>query len=634
MRYHYPLQKEKRVQVQQRYVYNTLHRQIPVMISLSLFPGLGYILLGWINGIVMPALFWYFLTVILSIWGYRLQQEFDYLNMDDTALIQWHNKLRLFYLLIFASWALIFLLYAGEVESKMHYIAIFTELGASVVATTLLFADRKTLIPILLILMLPLSGYFLMIAELYSYVLSLFSLIFLGVLLYSANSSDKLLQRTHYQASHDQLTKLYNRHSFIDSLQKKINGLISKNTYSYLLLIDLDHFKTINDSLGHDVGDKVLEEVAHRLRNLADSNEIVARLGGDEFILLGEDFTHRQKAISKAQELSEELLQSLKNTYIIHEHHLYLSASIGISLLTPDQINANAFIKEADIAMYEVKEKGRDDVILFNDELSQRVQGHLKIEQKLHFCLEMEEIYLHYQPQFNDKQQLIGCETLVRWENEELGFISPDRFIPIAEQTGFILELGYYILKESFTTFSSWQAQGISLEQFSVNISIRQLLDPKFLDQVTQLYKDHLDEALYDKIVFEVTETMLAEDMQKLILIMNALQGLGIRFSLDDFGTGYSSLSYLQQLPIDELKIDRSFISKMDRDIQDTQMVRIILAMAKTFELQVVAEGVETLEQFQFLYDNACDMYQGYFYSKPLSKDAFEAFCKEYTPGF
>ncbi len=611
--------------VQQKYVYITLHKQILVMISLSLFPGLGYIFLGWLNDIVMPALIWYSLTAILSAWGFQLYKNFDYLAMDDSDLIQWHQKLILFYFLIFSSWALIFLLYSDQVQSKMHYIAIFTELGASVVATTLLFADRRTLTPILLILMLPLSGYFFLIGELYSYVLSLFSLIFMGVLFYSANSSEKLLKRTNYQASHDQLTKLQNRHSFIDALQKKINALESKKVFSYLLLIDLDHFKTINDSLGHDIGDKVLEEVSFRLNKTSSHTNTIARLGGDEFIILGDNFQDSDSATAQAQKLANKLLKSIKDTYKINEHRLYLSASIGISLLTPNKLNANAFIKEADIAMYEAKAKGRDDVILFNDALSKRVQGHLNIEQKLHFAIKEHELYLHYQPQLDDTQKIIGCEVLTRWENHDLGFVSPGVFISIAEQTGYILELGKYVLQKSFTTFNAWDRQGIKLDQFSINISVRQLLHPEFVSDIKALLREHLDEHLHQKIIFEITETIPAEDMNKLILIMHSIKKLGIQFSLDDFGTGYSSLSYLQQMPIDELKIDQSFIHKIDNNEQDTQMVRIILAMAKTFNLKVVAEGVETQEQYQFLYDNACDIFQGFLHSSPLSKEDFEA---------
>lgn len=613
-----------------QYIYTVLHKQILIMIGLSLIPGLGYILLGWLNGIIIPALIWYVLLLILSLFGYQLHKEFNYIDMGTSQLSMWHKKLTIFYYLIFGSWVLIFIAYANEPESKMHYIAIFTELGASVVAATLLYPEKKVVRPVLLILMLPLVVYFSLIGELYGYILSLFSFIFLGVLLYSANSSDKLLRKTNHQATHDQLTGINNRQAFVNTLQQKINELSVNQTFSYLLLIDLDHFKTINDSLGHDIGDEVLQEVSSRLQTIAAKENSIARLGGDEFIFVGKDFSDKSECLKTADTISNKLLESLKSTYFIRDHRLYISASIGVSLLQGPRFNANAFIKEADIAMYEVKAKGRDGVILFNDELSKRVEKHLDIEQRLHFALEKNEVFLQYQPQVNLDQKIIGCEVLVRWDNEELGLIAPDVFIPIAEQTGYMVELGAYILEEALKTFKEWDEQGLQLKQFSINISMRQFFHYQFSDHIEQLCKKHLNEDLQKKLMFEMTETLVAEDVPKVITILKQLKdNFGIQFSMDDFGTGYSSLSYLQQLPIDELKIDRSFISELTQDKKDEQMVNIILTMAKTFGLRVVAEGVETQEQYEFLAEQNCDLLQGYLYSKPLSKDDFEDYYRK-----
>jgi len=617
--------------VKSKYVYKTLHQQILIIIGLSIFPGLGYIFLGWLNNIVYPALIWYLFVLLISMRGYHLYRQFDYCSMASTELLSWHKKLSVFYILIFTSWAVIFILYANETQSKMHYIAIFTELGASVVATTLLFADRKILKPILLVLMLPLSVYFSLIGEFYSYVLTLFSLIFMGVLFYSASSSDKLLEKTQHQAAHDQLTNIYNRHSFIDALQVMTNGLEKSQSYSYLLLIDLDHFKTVNDSLGHDVGDSLLQEVASRLKDVAGYKNIIARLGGDEFVFLGRDFKSANEAITRAMHISNILLESLKSTYSISGHNLYLSASIGVSLLSPERLNANTFIKEADIAMYEVKNKGRDGVILFNKELSKRVENSLKIEKNLHFSLEQDEVFLHYQPQVNLNKEVIGCEVLVRWNNTELGLVPPDVFIPIAEQTGYMITLGDYILEEAFKTLKRWDKEGINLEQFSINISMRQLFHYSFTLDVGRLCQKYLDNDLQKKVIFEITETHLAEDIQKVISVMEGItKNLGIRFSMDDFGTGYSSLSYLQKMPINELKIDKSFIFALSSDKNDQKMVRIIMAMAHTFDLKVVAEGVETVEHYEFLEKIHCDILQGYLYSKPLSKEDFERYYLEH----
>ncbi len=596
------------------------------MVSLCLIPGLGYILLGWLNNIIIPALFWYALILVLSAWGYQLHKEFQYAKMTRSEVLSWHKRLSFFYFLIFTSWTLIFILYAGENESNMHYIAIFTQLGASVVAATLLYPASHILRPVLLMLILPLSIYFAMINELYGYILTLFSLIFLGVLFYGAHSSDRLLHKIHYQASHDQLTGLFNRHAFIDTLQQKVNGLEREKKFSYLLLIDLDHFKTINDTLGHDIGDKVLQEVALRLRNISGEAATIARLGGDEFVILGKEFASEDESLDNAMLISHSLLDALKETYIVNDHHLYLSASIGASLLTDKKLDANLFIKEADIAMYEVKEQGRDGVVLFNTELSKRVEKHLVIEQKLHFALEQNEISLNYQPQVNIQEEIIGTEVLVRWDNKELGSVSPETFITIAEQTGFMIELGYYILEESFKTLAKWDNEGIDLKQFSINISMRQLFYFKFVDDVTFLCKRYLTEALKNKIIFEMTETIAAEDIPRVVAIIDELSELGIRFSMDDFGTGYSSLSYLQKMPIHELKIDRSFIYEINQHKGENKMVNIILNMAKSFGLQVVAEGVETQSQAQFLKEHGCDILQGYLFAQPLSQEEFEEY--------
>jgi EAL domain-containing protein (putative c-di-GMP-specific phosphodiesterase class I) len=289
-------------------------------------------------------------------------------------------------------------------------------------------------------------------------------------------------------------------------------------------------------------------------------------------------------------------------------------------------MTANTLIKEADIAMYEAKSKGRDGVILFNDELSIRIERKLEIERLLHFALEKGEVTLHYQPQMSLNSEVIGCEVLVRWNNEQLGNVGPDEFIPISEQTGFIVELGYYILEESFKTFSEWDKKGINLEQLSINISMRQIFHTTFIEDVSKLCAQYLNQRLSSKIIFEMTETSVAEDISKLIEIMNKIKQLGIRFSMDDFGTGYSSLSYLRQIPINELKIDKSFIIELDDIKKDTNMVKTILNIAKNLGLTVVAEGVETEMQKDFLIKENCTILQGYYFSKPLNREKFEEY--------
>jgi diguanylate cyclase (GGDEF)-like protein len=609
--------------------YTFLHKQIPIMIGLSLFPGLGYIFLGWQHGIQTPALIWYGLMVAASAWGYRLSRSFDYGRMSQRQLARWYQQLTLFFYLFFLLWTLIFLIYVREEAYKLHYIAIFTQIGASVVASALLSCDRRLYAPTITILMVPLIIYFFNIGEWYGYVLTLFGATLTWVLFYAAGSSRGLLQQTQYQASHDMLTGLYNRHAFIEHLQQFMNTLRDSQRYSYLLLIDLDHFKNINDSLGHDIGDTLLQEVSSRLRQHVPPDNRLARLGGDEFIVSGTEFSDRKECDAMAISLAKELLRALKQDYVIERHHLYISCSIGVSLISTESSNANRFIKEADIAMYEVKATGRDGVFQFNDEMSARVERNLEIERLLHFALQNGEISLHFQPQLEGSGRVIGAESLVRWSNGKLGNVSPVEFIPIAEQTGLIIELGNHILEHAFTTLRHWHDQGLRLEQFSINISMRQFMHFGFVDEVRRLSARHLNHELLQGVIFEVTESLVAEDIHKIIAIMQELRTLGIRFSMDDFGTGYSSLSYLKQLPIDEIKIDRAFVSKLDQDEEDQAMITTILKMAQIFGLSIVAEGVETQSQWSYLRERGCDYFQGYLFARPLPAEQFVQFYRE-----
>lgn len=603
-----------------------LRKQIPILMVLSLLPGLGYIFLGWVHDIYVRAIIWYFMIVLVSIWGYRLYRAFSPDEMGIKKRDKWYRELTYFYYVFFALWTLIFIFYVREDAYNLHYIAIFTQIGASVVASALLSSDRKLFAPIILILMVPLTIYFLGINEWFGYILAVFSLIFTWVLFYSANSSFSLLLKTEYQATHDHLTGLYNRRYFINLLQQMMSSLKGTRQSSYLLLIDLDHFKTINDSLGHDIGDKLLREVSYRLNMCLPGQGVLARLGGDEFIIAGPEFDDYELCQEEAIRLSSRIISSLKDTYIIDRHHLYISSSIGISMITSASSNANHFIKEADIAMYEVKAKGRDGVFLFDKEMADRVESHLEIERMLHFALQKNEIELHFQARVDKSSNIIGAEALVRWNNNKLGDISPIDFIPIAEQTGIIIELGEFIIESSFKTLHEWYKRGIVLDQFSINISMRQFFHHQFIDEVRRLASDYLDDELCSKIIFELTETIVAEDINRVVVIMQELGKLGIRFSMDDFGTGYSSLSYLKQLPIDEIKIDRSFVKELDRYEGDQAMIITILKMAKIFGLHVVAEGVETADQLEFLQQFDCDYFQGYYFSKPLPKAEFEKY--------
>lgn len=599
------------------------------MMMLSLAPGLGYIFLGWLNDIYIGAIFWYFAVVVISVAGYKLYKSFDLHIMSEAQLETWYRNTSILFYFFFLIWLVIFLIYAPESESGMHYIAIFTEIGASTVAAAILFPDKKLYKPILLTLMLPLAVYFFLVGEWYGYVLTAFSLTLTWVLFYVANGSNELFTRTIYQSTHDYLTGIYNRQYFVEYLQKKMSGLKITGGYSYLLLIDLDHFKTVNDSLGHDVGDNLLREVVNRIKNNVPRTAMVSRLGGDEFIITGNNFASKKECKDRALQVSEQLLTILKITYIIEQHHLYISASIGVSLIKANENSALDFIKEADIAMYEAKDKGRDGVFFFDEEMSERVERNLLLERLLHSAIANKKITLAYQPQVNMLNKVTGVEVLARWSTEEFGDVSPVEFIAIAEQTGLIIELGNYIIESAFITLNEWHEKGIDIKHISINISARQITHHNFVNDITRLCKKYCDSNNVTKIVFEITESIVAEGLT-IVRVINEIKKLGIQFSMDDFGTGYSSLSYIRRLPIDEIKIDRHFIKELSQYSNAEEMVDTILHIAKIFDLTVVAEGVETEVQKNFLFEHGCKIFQGSLYSKPLPKDEFEQFYLEH----
>ncbi|MDH5184895.1 MAG: bifunctional diguanylate cyclase/phosphodiesterase [Gammaproteobacteria bacterium] len=603
--------------------YSYLHKQIPVLIFLSLLPGLGYILLGWLYDSHLPALVWYSLVVIVSIYGYQLYSRFNLQQMTEVELKIWHKKTFIFFYIFFLLWTVIFVTYINYNEYNLHYIAIFTQIGASVVASIILYPDQRLYKSAIYTLMLPLIVYFIVYDDWIGYVLAAFSATLTWVLLYSAAGTYTLLNKISFQANHDFLTGMFNRQYFINSLQMKMNTLTAEKKYSYLLLIDLDHFKTINDSLGHDIGDGLLQVVANRLQHALQTDSILARLGGDEFIITGPYFRNKHECKKEALTTSERILVALKKSYEINRHHVYISCSIGVSVISDSSNSAVDFIKEADIAMYEVKEKGRDGVFFFDEEMSARVEHNLRVEQLLHHALINKEIKLYFQPQLNLSQQVVGSEALARWYHHELGAISPAEFIPIAEQTGLIIELGNYILEQAIITLAEWEAKGIILQQFSINISMRQLMHTDFVACVHTLCQQHLTPELSNKLIFELTESVIAENPPKVSAIMDELKALGIKFSMDDFGTGYSSLSYIKKLPIEEIKIDRSFIEDIGQDIDAQQMIVTIIEMARIFDLRIVAEGVETATQLEFLRQHNCHLIQGYYHSHPLSYDDF-----------
>ncbi|NOR55501.1 MAG: EAL domain-containing protein [Sulfurovum sp.] len=605
--------------------YNFLQKQILLMIGLSLIPGFIYVILGWFFTGLLPAALWYGGLILVSLYGFSLYKKFNSKKMTKSELAAWYKHLTYFMYIIFSSWSVIFVLNIGYHEHNLHYIAIFTQLGASVTASTLLVSDRRMFVPILLTLMLPLSLYFLFLDTWFGYVLTIFSLIFVSVLLYAANNTNRLIQNNYYQAQHDILTGLFNRRYFMEYIESMSERLMNTKKVVYMLLIDLDHFKTINDSLGHDIGDKLLQEVSKRIDAFSKETHVLARLGGDEFVLVSQEIEEKDYSDEDAYAFAMNLLSVIRAQYTIDGHNLHISASIGLHEITHFSLDTKNFIREVDIAMYEAKSQGRDGVIVFNKDLSKKVERHLVIEQKLHQTLHGNKLHVYYQPQFNRSQEMVGCEALVRWFDDELGTLAPDEFIPIAESTGLILELGSYVLHETFRNLHAWNEKGVFIEYFSINISIRQMIDETFLEEVEVMYAYYFAKLKENQtIVFEITEHVFAENMALAVRNMNRLKDIGIIFSIDDFGTGYSALNYLQELPVSEVKIDKSFVAEMDKSKNSKNMIATIISIAKNFNLTIVAEGIETEEQLEILKALECDTFQGFYFDQALAHDAFE----------
>ncbi|KAA0955524.1 EAL domain-containing protein [Sporosarcina sp. ANT_H38] len=417
-----------------------------------------------------------------------------------------------------------------------------------------------------------------------------------------------------FQANHDALTGLPNRRVFNENLTNFLEKAKTEASQNAIMFLDLDRFKYINDTLGHDVGDLLLVEVSRRIENLLKKSHKGAeiyRLGGDEFTIL---LPHYNATDSEA--FAKELIGEFGNSFIIAGSDYFITPSIGISIFPNDGDDANTLIKHADTAMYYVKERGKNNFQLFTSEMHQVFYRKMMIEKQLRTALDNEEFELYYQPIMDLKtNEIIGMESLIRWNNETLGQVPPDEFISIAEETGMIIPIGHWVLNTALEQNACWQKEGYRPLKVSVNVSMRQLLDPTFLEKVKNAIENTALGATY--IELEITES-IAMYAEAMIEKLDALKKLGISLSMDDFGTGYSSLSYLKKYPLDSLKIDKSFVIGMNRDDENKAIVKTIIAIAKELDLKVIAEGLEGQEEYHFLDEIGCDYAQGYFFSRPL----------------
>ncbi len=432
-------------------------------------------------------------------------------------------------------------------------------------------------------------------------------------------------QRIHQLAFYDPLTLLPNRRLLMEQLRKSVLNGSEREDHGALLFIDLDNFKVLNDTLGHDMGDLLLQQVAQRLRESVRDADVVARVGGDEFVVMLERLPSRMRdAALVAQRVGEKILMALAQPYDLSDAEYCLTASIGITLFGDSDKAVDTILKQADLAMYQAKAGGRNVLRFFDATMQTAIDERLSMETDLRRSLQNDELLLHFQPQVNEDGGVVGAEVLVRWQQPERGLISPSTFIPLAESTGLILALGKWVLEKSCAQLARWSEDPYFAHlTLSVNVSVRQIREDDFPAQVLAAIAE--TGADPTRLKLELTESLLAEDIDEIIAKMTVLKAHGIRFSLDDFGTGYSSLGYLQRMPLDELKIDRSFVRDVLVNGNDSAIARIIISLAETLGLSVVAEGVETEGQRRFLAENGCTIYQGYLFGRPLPLARFEA---------
>lgn len=426
-----------------------------------------------------------------------------------------------------------------------------------------------------------------------------------------------------YQANHDSLTKLPNRALFQDRLSQAISSAKRNNEKFALLFIDLDQFKKINDSLGHHIGDLVLIETAKRLRNSIRDEDTLARLGGDEFTIILKDIKDEASAALVAQKIVDIMKESIK----IHTHNLYITSSIGISLYPKDSIGQNHLIQYADVAMYKAKDEGRSNYQFYSADMTSYAFEKVVMESSLRVAIQEKEFVTYFQPQINVKtEKLVGMEALVRWKHPVLGLVPPGRFIDIAQESGLIVEIDKLVMYQAMEHFTRWYKAGLNPGVLSLNLGMKQLNQVDFLSYLLQTMQDLEFQAEW--LELEVTEGQVMKNPEASIQKLNELSSLGIEIAIDDFGTGYSSLSYLKKLPLDKLKIDQSFIRDIPKDEDDMAITKAIIALGKSLNLTLIAEGVETQEQKDFILENDCDLIQGYFYYKPLPAIEIEELLK------
>jgi diguanylate cyclase (GGDEF)-like protein len=584
---------------------------------------------------------WYGMVLAVTIGRFGLHCAFRHKTHDPARSFRWLNLFLLGALCSGITWGstAYFLFPAHDLSHQLF--VVFVVGGMSAGSMTILAASIRAHIFFLVSALGPVIVRLFLLDTAMSLEMGAMVALFLGMCCVAGWRSNKLIKKSlrrqyereraeaiiEFQAIHDRLTGLPNRRLLIDRMDREISRCRRHRYMAAVLFIDIDRFKSINDSLGHAVGDALLRQVAKRLKRNMRNEDTVARIGGDEFaIVLSELDKNETLAAKRTQRLAEKTGSFLSVPYEVEGHILHTTTSIGIAMFPIASDDANEILKQSDIAMDRAKQLGRNTIQFYQPEMQVAVKERLLIENQLREALQRNEMEIHYQPQLNAKGETVGAEALLRWNHPERGWVEPHEFIAIAEETGIILTLGEWVLRTACDQLKRWMdstdsGQAYRLPSISINVSPRQFRQRDFFQRIKQVIESM---GINPRCIeLEVTEGMLIENMEETAFKMEQLSGLGVRFAIDDFGTGYSSLHYLMRLPLHRIKIDQSFVHNMVKDPGRAAVVQTIILLSHNLGLDVIAEGVETEAELKFLQEKGCHIYQGYYFSKPLPPEAF-----------
>lgn len=617
----------------QYYIRSGLVRMIYSSVPLTLFAVLANsVVLSIVQwGVIAHTtiLAWLGITNGLSLIRLGLYIKFKKLGAEEQVPVYWSRIALLISAASGLTWGAVAIWLFPDQDFVHQVFTAFVIAGMCAGAVTTLSPILSSVFAFVILAMLPVIVRFFLMGADVNYAMATMAFLFTIMVLSAArklNSTireslmlrheQELAQETiQYQAHYDSLTGLPNRRLLIGRLKQEIARSVRHKHIGAVLFLDLDHFKTINDSLGHAVGDELLKQVADRVAERKRDEDTAARLGGDEFIiLLSEVGDIADEAMDNVINLSEKILHLFNTPFHINGHELNVTVSIGIALFPLKESSPDQLLQKSDVAMYEAKKAGRNTIRIFLPEMQKTVDNRRATEKGLHRALTDNELELYYQPQVDAGRNIIGLEALLRWNHPAKGVIAPEKFIEIAEKTGLIIQIGDWILSTACHHLS--QLPGNSELKMCINVSPRQFGESSFVDKVVKAI--HETGVNPENLQLEITESMVLRDIETAIEKMHMLKSVGVGFSIDDFGTGYSSLAYLKRLPVNLLKIDKSFVLDIDNDEDNAVIVETIIAMARHMQIDIVAEGVETEQALEYLKSRGCWKYQGYLFGRPM----------------